>query len=152
MIVLGAGIVSVLIGHAGLDGVNDPWKLIPYATIELATIALIYGNAWNRTGMLMSVALAFAWLSHVALYVDLITGLSIIYDRYEMTLVVIAVAQLIIGYAGFLHIGRAVAQYLQNIDAIPGTAPIFGAGDLRGVVRCRSDSGASSEQKSTAHS
>ena len=124
-IIMTATILSMLMGVMGLDRVTSHWKLIPYAGLEAATIAALYGLAWCSPSRLQAIVLTVAWLVHVTCWIDCEFGTSIIFDHYVQALQGIAVAQLLIGWRGFLRMATMVIRYMGAAGEIPGLGPLL---------------------------
>jgi len=94
------------------------WLVLTAALGEFLTIKAIQMWGWNALGKRQSLILGLLWMVHLFLYLDLNLGTSMVYDRYELIIRLLATAQLILGTNGIIDLGERVCIRLRALHRI----------------------------------
>lgn len=104
-------LVAVITRH--IPGI---WKLSVPATVETLTILALYRFAWGRTALIQVIALLFAWVTHALCFADLKLGTDLVYSKYEIILLVVAIVQVL----AFHDTIRSIAIRLAAVVGVRG--------------------------------
>ena len=94
-VLLAFSVISSLLNVILWDNIDHPLEHYWFASIEVAKIILIMRLAPTRTGDYMCTLLFLSGFTNYLLYLDLIKGSNLVYDRYEIIIAAIAIGQLI---------------------------------------------------------
>ncbi len=94
-IVLIASLISEVIVSAITKQIHAPWKLAITGATDVLTIAALCQWSKNQTGHLQIGCLCFSWFAGMLCYIDVCLKTDFIYSRYEETIQLVALAQLL---------------------------------------------------------
>lgn len=120
-VIAAASLASVGLG-LWLDAVDAAWKLPIYGALELATLAALVRWASGPILRPLAALTAAAWAAHAALFFDLITGASLIYDHYAAAIVSIAILQLALGASSLRHVADSLRDAIARRASGPALA------------------------------
>lgn len=86
-----------------LDKFDAAWEMLVLAAIDAAVIVALCRLIGNRLAAVQATLIAFAWIVHFCLYVDLKIGTSIVYESYETLILSVSAVQLLTGANGILE-------------------------------------------------
>ncbi len=134
-----ASMASMLMG-ALLDGVDSPWKLLAYATLEVVTVGYLLNCQSRSLALWQSAACVIAWACHVLLFIDVEAGTNAVYENYETAILLIAAFQLIPAADEFSAILQRVmgGRSLRGFLGLAGIAPrMHGASSGEGCSKAQ---------------
>ena len=113
-VVLAATIASWLLVTFVTHGITGPWKLAIPGAVETATIWALLRWSRGRTGWAQVALVAVAWMTHLLCYIDLQTGMNMVYDNYGTILGVVSALQLAACYDTILHHLRRLSRWVAS--------------------------------------
>lgn len=116
-VVLVATLASHFLVTPCTQQIVEAWKLIFPLSVELLTIAALYCWAKGRTGYGQIVCLSVAGLAHFLCYVDIRCNTDAIYSRYELVLMLVATAQVVVFHDTIGHSLHQFAAWLGVVRA-----------------------------------
>ena len=95
-----ASLVNLAANLTFFDYTEDYSKAIGWASIDFATMWALTLLPMSMLALRQFYLVLAQWLTNSILYLDLITGASIVYDRYEFAILAIAALQVSLGFPG----------------------------------------------------
>ena len=112
VILIVASVINFAANIFVLDKYDEYWEPLALGTIDFACVVLLVKLIGNRMAVIQASLIALGWLAHFFLYLDLNLGTSMVYEQYEVLILLVSITQLSLGANGIV---QAIKKSIRSV-------------------------------------